>query len=332
MNRRAFVTGLGAVLAAPRAVEAQQTGKTWKIGCLWAYPRNDEGAAPYLNALREGLRALGYVQDQNLLIEHRFAYPPDRLEENLKEFVERWRADALLVATNTLISVARRVTDSIPIVMIYATSPVESGFVKSLARPAGNITGLSFDAAPEVYGKHLEILKAASGSVSRVAVVWNEEFYRIGVAPMNLRSVMDAAKRLRLSLTFFDVTRASNIEKAYVDVMKAGLQAIYVMPDPVTFFAATQIAQLAATNRLPSIAGFRDHVEAGGLLSYGANIREMPRQTASYFDRIFKGAKPGDLPIEQPTKFELLINVKAAKDLGLTIPPSLLLRADQVIE
>ena len=319
-----------ALLAAPLVAGAQPAGKVYRIGCVW--PATRDTATPYVKVLHSALNDLGYVEGANVVVHHRFGDQPERLPEYLEELA-RSNVDAILAVTNPVIAAAKRATTTIPIVMLYAFNPVGAGLVQSLARPGGNVTGLAFDAAAETYGKHLELLKTALPSTSRIGVVRSTEFYREarGMEPY-LRSVSESAHRLGLTLRFFDVRTARHVEDAFRQASRSGLQAMYVMPDPMTFSNAVQIAAWAARSRLPSVFAFRDHVEAVGLLSYGANIREMPRQAAVYFDRLFKGARPADLPIEQPTKFELVINLKTAKALGLTIPQSLLLRTDQIIE
>ena len=319
-----------AILATPFAAGAQPAGKVYRIGCVW--PATRDTATPYVKVLHSALNDLGYVVGVNIVVEHRFGDYPDRLPGYVEEFA-RSKVDAILAVTNPVIAVAKRATTTIPIVMLYAFNPIGAGLVQSLARPGGNVTGVAFDAAPETYSKHLELLKAVSPTASRIGVVRSAEFYldAPGMEPY-LRAVSDAAHRLDLKLRFFDVRTPRDVEDAFRQVPRSGIQAMYVMPDPMTFSNAARIAAWAAQSRLPSVFAYRDHVEAGGLLSYGANIREMPRQAAVYLDRLFKGARPADLPIEQPTKFELVINLKTAKTLGLTFPQSLLGRADHIIE
>ena len=324
---------LGAVLAlvaAPLLVGAQPAGKLYRIGCVW--PATRDTAVPYVKVLHAALQDLGYIEGISVVVQHRFGDHPERLPGYLEEFA-RAKVDAILAVTNPVTAAAKRATTTIPIVTLYTFNPVGAGLVQSLARPAGNITGVAFDAAPETYSKHLELLKAALPGVSVVGVVRSTEFYRDapGMEPY-VRAVSDAARTLGLTLRFFDVSTARDVENAFRARSGPAIQAMYVMPDPMTFSNAARIAGWAAQSRLPSVFAYRDHVEAGGLMSYGANIREMPRQAAVYFDRIFKGARPGDLPIEQPTKFELVINLKTARALGLTIPSSVLARADEVLE
>ena len=331
MNRRGYLGGLAAsLLLGPLAAQAQQAGKVHRIGCLWAVPR--EAATPYIQELGAGLNDLGHIEGVNVALEHRFADPPEDVSRFADALV-RSNVDALLATTNYVIAAAKRATTTIPIVMLYAADPVGAGLIDSMARPGGNVTGLSFDAAPEIYGKHVELLKAIAPAETRVGGLRNLTYYQQspGHGPY-VSAVSESARRLGLGLRFFNIRSSGDIEGAFRQMARAGVRAIFILPDPVTFTHSRQIASLAVRSRISSIYGYRDAVEAGGLLSYGADIREAPRRAAIYLDRIFKGAKPGDLPVEQPTTFELVINLRTAKALGLTIPQTLLIRANHVIE
>jgi putative ABC transport system substrate-binding protein len=326
---RLTLAGLLALVAAPLPAGAQSAGKVYRIGCVW--PATRDTAQAYVKLLHASLHELGSVEGTSVVIQHRYGDQPERIPEYLEKFA-RANVDAILAITNPVTAAAKRATTTIPIVTLYTFNPVGASLVHSLARPGGNITGVAFDAAPDTYSKHLELLKMALPGVVVVGVVRSTAFYRAPGMEPYAEAVAAAARRLGLTLRFFDVATIGEIEAAFRRSPGSGLQAMYVMPDPMTFSNAARIATWAAQARLPSVYAYRDHVEVGGLLSYGANIREMPRQAAVYFDRIFKGARPAELPIEQPTKFELVINLKTAKALGVSLPRPLLLRADEIFE
>jgi putative ABC transport system substrate-binding protein len=305
--------------------EARQTAKIPRIGYLTATSLT--AIAPRTEAFRQGLRDLGYVEGQNILIEHRHAEGKlDRLPALAGELV-RLDVDVIVSAGPADTRAARQLTDRIPIVMAQDSDPVGNGFIRSLARPGGNITGLA-TLAPETSGKRLELLREAVPKLSRVAV-----FGRT-TRPGNAAAVSEvelAAAKLVVRLQYFDIDSFGDIGPAFEAAKKGRADAVLLLEAPVFINQRTQIAELAVKNRLPVIYSRSENAEAGGLISYGASITDLFRRAATYVDKILKGAKPGDLPIEQPTKFELVINLKAAKQIGLTIPPNVLSRADQVI-
>ena len=309
--------------------EAQNPGKVYRLGCLWAVPESI--AAPYRAALEAGLKDLGWVPGQNIVFEHRFPNSPADFPR-LAASVVAARVDAIAAMTNPVVAAAAGATSDIPIVGVYTTDPVSAGWAVSLGRPAKNITGMTMDASPEVYGKQLELLRQVVPRARRVQVLRNPDWYGTLNQQIYNTTVERAARSLKLEIYFSDVRNASDIEQAFRNGTQRLPSAIYAMPELVTFLHGPLIAQLAAKHRLPSFFGFREPVEAGGLASYGPNLAAMPRYAASFVDRLFRGARPGNLPFEQPTRFEMVINQKTAKALSLTLPSSLLLRADQVLE
>ena len=328
MNRRAFVTGLGAVLATPLGVEAQQARKLYRIGFLSLASASDQRGQRSFEAFRNGLAELGYVENQNIAIESRWAaWKYERVPDLALELV-RLKMDVIVTAAVPAITAAKEATKTIPIVMAAVVDPVVTGLVTSLARPGGNITGLSL-MTPELVGKQLDMLKEIVANASRVAILWNPE--NLGNPPQ-LKAAGLAARTLGIRLQPLEARSPREIDTAFASLTKEGGDALVVLVDAMFIEQRTRIAGLAATRRLPAVYGVPEHVEAGGLLAYGPSLLNGYRRAAVYVDKILRGAKPGDLPIEQPNKFDLIINLKTAKVLGLTIPPSLLLRADQVIE
>jgi len=314
------------LLAVPLAAEAQAPAKIPRIGFLSARPPTDN---PYfIEAFRQGLRELGYVEGQTIAIEYRFAEGrPERLPALAAELV-RLKVDVIVTGGTPAPLAAKQATSTIPIVFAVAGDPVAEGLAASLARPGGNTTGLS-SISPEVVGKQLELLKEAAPKVSGVAVLQNPSNY--GHPPM-LRQAEDAARTLGVQLHVVQAGSPAEIDAAFAMMRSQRAGGVLVLRDPLFLAQRTQIAALAAKSRLPAVYGFREQAEAGGLMAYGASAPLMYRRAATYVDKILKGAKPGDLPIEQPIRFELVINLKTAKALGLTIPQSLLLRADEVIQ
>jgi putative ABC transport system substrate-binding protein len=322
MDRRRFLlTSLAGVFAAPLAAEAQQlSGKIARIGLLGDVPS-------FLNEeFRQGLRELGYVEGQSIVIEHR--YPEWKYERlpGLAADLVRLKVDVIVAASPAATKAAKQATSTIPVIFIVSGDPVADGFVASLARPGGNITGLA-TTSPELVGKQLELLKGVAPKVSRVAVLQNPNTHRDV-----LRQAEGAARALGVQLQILEARTPSEIEAAFAAMSSHRTDGILVLRDAVFRAQRAQITALAAKNRLPAIYGLREEAEAGGLVAYGASVPQLYRRAATYVDKILKGARPGDLPVEQPTKYELVINLKTAKALGLTIPPSLLARADQVIE
>ncbi len=314
------------ILAAPLAAEAQQAQKVPRIGTLWG--NSISTSAHLLEAFRRGLRELGYVEGQNIAIEHRSAEGKwERLPDLAAELV-RLKVDVIVTAGTPTALAAKQATRMIPIVMAFTADPIESGLVASLARPGGNVTGLS-GMDTELGGKRLQLLKQVVPGASRVAVLSNPTNPYIGLV---LRGTEAAARVLGVQLQPLEIRAPEDIERAFEAAIKGDANALTVVEDVLIFTHRARIAALAAKSRLPAIYSFRESVEAGGLMSYAANLADSYRRAAIYVDKILKGAKPADLPVEQPTRFELVINLKTAKALGLTIPQSVLIRADQVIE
>jgi putative tryptophan/tyrosine transport system substrate-binding protein len=327
VNRRAFVTGLGAALAAPLAAEAQQAGKVGRVGYLLGATR--EQSSQLVKAFEDGLRDLGYVPGRNVLIEYRFADGKlERLPQLAQDLV-RLKVDIIVTGSNPHVIAAKQATTTIPIVMVYVRDPVGAGLVASLSRPGGNVTGLSQDVGAEIPGKRLALLKELVPKLSRVAVLVSPGVPQ-GLAA--LKAMEAPARTLGMTIARFDARGPGDLEGVFAAVTRARSDALVVTGGPVLFNMRTQIAQLALRHRLPSISAITEDVEAGGLMSYGASLSDQWRRAATYVDKVLKGTKPGDLPVEQPTKFELIINLKTAKALGLTIPPSLLAQADHIIE
>jgi putative tryptophan/tyrosine transport system substrate-binding protein len=300
--------------------EAQQPGKIPHIGFLSLSGANQE-------AFRQGLRDLGYIEGKNIAIDSRAAANrTDRLSVLAGELVDL-KVDVIVAAGSQAVGAAQRATKSIPIVMTSSSDPVGTGFVASLAHPGGNITGLSL-LGPDLSTKRLEMLKEIVLGVSRVAVFWNPDD---PAAKISLRETEDAAKALALHLQILETREASDFQSAFRAASKERARALILLPAPIMSTQAKQIAELALKNNLPAISTVSEFPNAGGLMSYGANLAELYRRAATYVDKILKGTKPTDLPVEQPTKFEFIVNLKAAKQIGLTIPPNVLVRADKVI-
>ncbi len=325
--RRALVVTLAiATLVAPLAADAQAR-KVSRIGVLWTGSRT--AYAPNLDALRQGLHELGYVEGQNVAFEYRFADGRvERLPDLATELV-RLRVDVIVTSTTPAIQAAKNATKTIPIVMAVSGDAVGTGLVSSLARPGGNVTGLTL-ISPELAGKVLELLKEAIPGVTRVAVL---VAYQAGPASaLFLRETEVAARALGVQVQPLEVRSPDEFDSAFAAMGRARAGALIVQVSSLTFEHRRRIVDLAAKIRLPAIYESREFVETGGLMSYGQSASDMYRRSAAFVDKILKGAKPADLPVEQPTKFELAINLKTARALGLTIPPSVLVRADRVIE
>jgi putative ABC transport system substrate-binding protein len=325
MDRRTFLaTVAGGLLAAPLAAEAQQAGKVYRIGVLMnLYPP----AADAPQALRQGLRDLGYVEGQNLVIDWRYQLGrADRLSTLATELV-RLKPDVIVADATGAVRAAMQATSTIPIVMASSADALGSGLVPNLGRPGGNVTGVTI-MLEEMSTKRLQLLKEAVPNVSRVAVLWDPA---LPWHPAMLKKVAAAAPSLRLQPVAIAVGSRGDFGNAFADITSARVDALFVS-ETMTPTARGQIVAYAAKNRQPTMFMNRDYVAAGGLMSYAPDFSDTFRHAAQYVDKILKGARPGDLPVEQPTKFELVINLKTAKALGLTIPQSLLLRADEVIQ
>ncbi len=309
----------------PLAAEAQQAGKIARIGFLHY---GSPGASLEVDAFRQGLRELGYIDGQNIAIEYRFASGRvERLPELAAELV-RLKVDVIVTPTTPASLAAKQATSTIPIVFVAVADAVGAGLIASFARPGGNITGLASISA-ELGGKRLELLKQVASKASRVAVLYNPGD-RANV--LMLKDMQESAPALGLTLHPLEVRGPGEFEDAFAAMTRARTHALFGSAGVLTFEHRKTLVDLAAKNRIPAMWGHRQFVDAGGLMSYAVNWYDQLRRAATYVEKILKGAKPGDLPVEQPTKFELDINLKAAKAIGLTIPPSLLQRADEIIQ
>ena len=324
MDRRRFLlTSLTGALAAPLTAEAQ-AGTGLRIGVLWSA---GEDAALFIGAFRQGLRELGN-KGQDAALEIRNAGGrPERLPGFAAELV-RLKVDVILAQSNPAIAAAQKATTSIPIVMVLASEPVALGFVASLARPGGNITGLSIQ-TPDTAGKRLQILKEAVPNLSRVAALWDPDF--VGGREL-FRHAEAAAPGLGLQLQLVAAQGPGELDGAFAAMRRERAGAVFLVGSPMLFVHRIRIAEIAVKHRLPTMCAVREYAEAGCLIGYGASLIDQYGRAAYFVDRILKGAKPANLPVEQPTKFELVINLKTAKALGLTIPQQVLSRADQVIQ
>jgi putative ABC transport system substrate-binding protein len=315
----------GLLLALRFSAEAQQPKKIPRLGFLG---QSSSAETPRVEALRQGLRDLGHVEGKNITIEYRYADArSDKLRALADELV-RLNVDLLVVATTPAVQAAKNATKTIPIVFFGVTDPVAAGLVDSLARPGGNITGFT-NIASVLSGKRLELLKETVPKLSRVAVLWNPQ--NPGSVPQWKESQLPG-RELGLQLLSMEVISADKFEIAFIEAIKARSAALAVTADPLANSNRKQIVDLATKNRLPAIYPWGEFVENGGLMSYGPNFAAAGRDAARHVDKILKGAKPADLPVEQPIKFEFIINLKAAKQIGLTIPPNVLVRADRVIK
>jgi len=329
MRRREFITLLsGTATTWPLAVGAQQpAGRVYRVGYLAIASR--EQTPHNIRAFEEGLRSLGYRIGENAVIEYRFADGEmDRLAALAIDLVGLG-VDVIVSGNNVTTAAAMNATTTIPIVMTNSAEPVSAGLVASLARPGGNVTGFSSEPGDEINGKRLELLKDTLPNLSRVGILWNPDF-----APNQdrLTSVREAAQALGLTFVPAEARRPDILEQAFATTVSERAQVLVVLSDGVLFNHRGLIGVMAVRNRLPAISAVREYAEAGFLLSYGIDLPDQFRRSAAFVDKIFKGAKPGDLPVERPTKFELVINLKTAKALGVIMPPTLLARADEVIE
>ena len=326
MKRRKFIsTAAVGVLAAPFAAKAQLQGKIYRIGLLAA--GSAERSRTVMAPFEQGLRGLGYVEGKNIIIERRYADADyARAQQLAAEFV-RLRVDIIVAPATGVAHAAKNATQTIPIVMA-ATDPVGTKLVASLARPGGNVTGLT-NVAPEVTGKQVELLREIRPKLARVAVLVNP------ANPSTTRVVTEAAagaRRFGVRVQLVKVPTPADLESAFAEMARENAEALLVQGDPLLVAERIRIISLASMQKLPQIYVLREYVDAGGLMAYGASYPDLLRRAAVYVDKILRGAKPADLPVEQPTKFELVINLNAAKTLGLTIPRPLLLRANEVIQ
>jgi putative tryptophan/tyrosine transport system substrate-binding protein len=321
---------LSACLLAASNVDAQQPQKIYKVGRLSAGSPKDPLTNATYDAFREALRDLGWIEGSNIIFENRWAGEPSASGVDLAAELVRLKVDVIVAVGSPLIQAAKQATNSIPIVMSgTGADPVAAGFVASLGRPGGNITGLSM-LSTELSGKRLELLKETVANLGRVAVLRNPTFPAVAIQS---KETEEAAKSLGLQLQAWEVRSPQEIDSAFVSMSKAGFSGLVVFSDPVLLERnRPSIITLARKYRIPTVYPWRNYVEEGGLASYSANLLDMHRRAATYVDKILKDAKPGELPVEQPTRFELVINLKTAKQIGLTVSQSVLARADKVIK
>jgi len=330
MRRRAFIALLGSAATTwPLVARAQQ--KSMPVIGFLGFGLPDPGT-PYVTAFRQGLRELGYIEDRNILIEYRWAEgKPERFPVLAAELVAL-KVDVIVTAGGTLAALAaKQATTTLPIVFTVVGDPIAEGLVTSLARPGGNVTGLS-NVATDLVGKWLELLKQTVPGVSLVAVLLKPDSMPESAKEVRLKEAAVSARALGVQLQVVEARGPSEFDRAFSDISEKGAGALVVLPTPIFGNERQRIVELAAKNRLPTVYASRSYVDVGGLMSYGPNLPDLHRRAATYVDKIIKGAKPSDLPVQQPTKFELVINLKTAKTLGLEIPPTLLASADEVIE
>jgi putative ABC transport system substrate-binding protein len=329
MKRREFIALVGGAAAGmPLAARAQQPGgRVYRVGYFALGSREQQ--IHLSKAFEDGLRSLGYRVGENVVIEYRFANGQLERLPTLAADLVRSGVDVIVASAHQGTIAAMKATTTIPIVMTNSVDPVGAGLVASLVRPGSNVTGFGVDAGDEIFGKRLELLKETLPNLSRVGILWNPDF-----APnrSRLTSMSEAAQALRLTLVPAEARGLDALEQAFAAMVRERAQAFVVLGEPVMFGNRGQIAAMAIRERLPAISTAKEYAEAGSLLTYGPNLQDQFRRSAGFVDKIFKGAKPADLPVEQPTKFELVINLKTAKALGLEVPPSVLARADEVIE
>jgi len=326
-TRRGFVSGLAlAALSAPSRARAQQAAKVPRVGFLGSgSPAETE---PHLEAFQRGLRAVGYVEGQNIAFEYRWSEGTiERLPALAVELVGL-KVDVIVATSSPAALAARNATRTIPIVFVTAADPVGSGLVAGVARPGGNVTGLSL-LAPEIVGRQLQLLKETVPKASRVAVLSNPAS---SYGALLVAETEAAARSLGVRVKFFGVRGADGLDSAFSAITSERPAVLFVLFDPLFFVHRRRTAEFANKNRLPAMYPHREFAEAGGLMAYGSDLRDNFRRAATYVDKILKGARPADLPVEQPTRFELVINLRTAKALGLTITPALLQRADEVIQ
>jgi putative ABC transport system substrate-binding protein len=327
MDRRCFLlTSLAGILATPIGVRAQQVARPHRLGILGNIPPSDVEGARVWGALSQGLRELGYVEGHNLAVLHLSTRGQAERRSALAAELVRWKPDVIVVPNNTNALAMREATRTIPIVA--ATFSETSGLITSLARPGGNVTGLTL-LMPEMAGKQLQLLREMLPRVSRVALLWNP-VNRSGQA--TLGEARTAARQLGLQLQVVEAKRPEDIDQAFTAMRGEQAEALVLVSDAMFILERSRIQHLATKANLPVMYTLREHISANGLAFYGPSMADNFRRSAVYVDKIFKGAKPADLPVERPTRFELIINLKTAKAIGLTIPPSVLARADQIIK
>ena len=325
MDRRRFVSTLACGLAATRShTEAQCAAKMYRVGFLLG--ATGKSVASLFDALQDRLRELGYIEDRNVVFVQRYANGRmERLPDLAAELV-RLRVDVIVTGTNLHVAAVRHATETIPIVMVFTADPVGAGFVASLARPGGNVTGLTADASSDLWGKYLSLLKEVVPRLSRVGVL-GQVASQVGFAELEA-----ASQNLGVALQVADLRRPEDIDQAFATMISQRVEALLVVVGPLTYLLREEIADAALKHQLPAMTTASQFAQAGLLMSYGPNLEDLYRQAATYVDKILQGASPADLPVEQPTKFELILNLKTAKALGLTFPQALLATADEVIE
>jgi putative tryptophan/tyrosine transport system substrate-binding protein len=327
VRRREFIAVIGGAAAWPLAAQGQRQANPHSIGFFTAGSPG-AGNTPGLPAFVEGLRQLGWIEGKTIVIEGRYAENRlDRLPELAADLV-RLNVDVIVAAGTLAPLAAKRATATIPIVMTSAGDPLGTGLVSSLGRPGGNVTGLSL-MSPDLSGKRLELIEQIVPDIARVAIIWNADN---PYPALVFRQTENAARQLKIEVQSLEVRTPEDVEGALEAAVREKANALITVEDPLTQNYRKQIADFAAKSRLPTMSGLREYVDAGGLLSYGPGLADLYRRAAGYVDKILKGIRPSELPVEQPTKFELVINNKTAKALGLTIPPDMLAIADAVIE
>jgi ABC-type uncharacterized transport system substrate-binding protein len=324
VDRRAFLASTLGFLAAPFAAEAQPAGRVYRVGILTP----SEAYLGRVDAIRQGLRELGYVEGQNIITQIRYVGREADTPHHAAELV-RQNVDVIVTASSSAIQPAMKATTTIPIVMVADNAdPVDAGYIASYSRPGGNVTGLA-GLSPDVTAKRMELLKEAVPSVSRVAVLRNPaSLGREGL----WGETVAAAQAIGLRVQALDITEAGQLNGLFDAAIRERAGGLIVIRDPLTNTLRTRIIELAAQHKIPAMYASREYVEAGGLMAYGSNVFYLYRRTAAYVDKILKGAKPSELPVERAERLELIVNLKVAKALGLTIPPSVLARADEVIQ
>ena len=329
MQRREFITLFGGTAATwPLAVRAQQpAGRVYRVGYLGIAAREQQLRS--IKAFEEGLRSLGHRVGENVVIEYRFADGEMERLPALAADLVRLGVDIIITGFNPITVAAMKATTTIPIVMISGIDPVSTGLIASLARPGGNVTGFAGDTGSEILGKRFELLKETLPNLSRLGILFNPD---VALNRSRLTSMRETARTLGLTLVPVEARGLDALEQAFATMVRERAQALVMQGDTVLFNYRGQIAEMALRNRLPAASVQRELAEAGFLLTYGPDYPDLLRRSAVFVDKIFKGAKPADLPVEQPTKFELVINLKTAKTLGIIVPPTVLIRADEVIE
>ncbi len=316
-------------LAAPLAGKAQQPPRVARIG--WMSLATPTAPAPFLEAFRQGMRDLGYVEGQNFVLEPRYTGGKNELLPEQVADLERVGVDVIIAGPFAALRAAKQTTSRIPIIMTTGADPVVAGIVQSLTHPGGNVTGIT-EMAPQLTPKRLDLLKEILPTLSRVAILWQPGTLSEETFKQMLKETQATARSLGVQLQVVEATAVADFDTAFSAMVRERAEALIVLVNPMFIVQRRHIIERAANHRLPAIYEWKEFVRSGGLISYGADVSDIYRRAAGFVDKILKGAKPADLPVEQPTKFELVINMKTAKALGLTIPQSVLIRADEVIE